>query len=195
MQTTSEQGEPKMYEQIRNIADRIRDLREIAGKSTGEAASEIGVPRELYEQYESGELEIPVSAMYEISLKNNVELTEILTGEAPTLSTWCYVRKGSGADVERVSKYKYQSLAHNFAHKKSEPFIVTVAPEDDSVPFHLNSHPGQEFNYVIEGTLKIIINGRELILSEGDSLYFDSASPHGMKAVGSEPAKFIAIIM
>ncbi|MDR1059925.1 MAG: cupin domain-containing protein [Clostridiales bacterium] len=184
-----------MLEQIRNIAARIRDLREIAGKSLDVAAREVGVASELYAKYESGELEIPVSIMYEISLKNNVELTEILTGEAPTLSTWCYVRKGAGADVERVSKYKYQSLAHNFARKKAEPFIVTVAPEGEDVPFHLNAHPGQEFNYVIEGTLKIIINGRELVLSEGDSLYFDSSSPHGMKAVGSEPAKFIAIIM
>ncbi|MDR1439413.1 MAG: cupin domain-containing protein [Clostridiales bacterium] len=184
-----------MLEQIKNIADRIRDLREIAGKSVGEAAGEIGVGEELYAKYESGELEIPVSVMYEISMKNNVELTEILTGEAPKLSTWCYVRKGAGADVERVSKYKYQSLAYNFARKKAEPFIVTVLPEDESVPYHLNSHPGQEFNYVIEGTLKIIINGRELTLGEGDSLYFDSSSPHGMKAAGSGPAKFIAIIM
>jgi quercetin dioxygenase-like cupin family protein len=184
-----------MFEQIRNIADRIRDLREIAGKSIEGAAKELGVPKDIYEKYESGEMEIPVSIMYEISLKNNIELTEILTGEAPTLNTWCFVRKGHGADVERISKYKYQSLAYNFAHKKSEPFIVTVAPDGDDVPYHLNCHPGQEFNYVIEGALKLIINGRELVLNEGDSLYFDSSSPHGMKAIGDKPAKFIAVIM
>jgi transcriptional regulator with XRE-family HTH domain len=184
-----------MLEQIRNIADRIRDLREIAGKSAEEAAKELELTAEIYEKYESGETEIPVSMMYEIANMYNVELTEILTGEAPTLSMWCYVRKGSGVDVERTSKYKYQSLAYNFAHKKSEPFIVTVAPEDEGIPVYLNVHPGQEFNYVVEGVLKIVINGRELVLNEGDSLYFDSASPHGMKAVGDKPAKFIAIIM
>jgi len=184
-----------MLEQIRNIADRIRDLREIAGKDVGSAARELGLTTELYQKYESGEIEIPVSIMYEISNVYNVELTEILTGEAPTLSTWCFVRKGGGVDVERTTKYKYQSLAYNFAHKKSEPFIVTVTPEDDDIPVHLNVHPGQEFNYVVEGVLKIVINNRELILNEGDSLYFDSSSPHGMKAVGDTPARFIAIIM
>jgi transcriptional regulator with XRE-family HTH domain len=184
-----------MHEQIANIAARIQDLREIAGKTQEEAAREIGVPPGEYAQYESGEVEVPVSVLYEISLKNNVELTEILTGDAPTLSTWCYVRKGRGADVERTNKYKYQSLAYNFAHKKAEPFIVTVTPESEDIPVYLNTHPGQEFNYVIEGVLKIIINGRELVLNEGDSLYFDSSAPHGMKAVGDSPARFIAIIM
>ena len=184
-----------MLEQIKNIADRIRDLREIAGKDVGNAARELGLTTELYQKYESGEIEIPVSIMYEISNMYNVELTEILTGEAPTLSTWCFVRKGGGVDVERTTKYKYQSLAYNFAHKKSEPFIVTVAPEGEDIPVHLNVHPGQEFNYVVEGVLKIVINNRELILNEGDSLYFDSSSPHGMKAVGDKPARFVAIIM
>jgi len=184
-----------MLEQIRNIADRIRVLREIAGKSEECAAQELGLTTEIYQKYENGEIEIPVSIMYEISNINNVELTEILTGDAPTLSTWCFVRRGGGVDVERTSKYKYQSLAYNFAHKKSEPFIVTVTPEDDSVPVYLNVHPGQEFNYVIEGVLKIVIKDRELVLNEGDSLYFDSSSPHGMKAVGDKPARFIAIIM
>jgi mannose-6-phosphate isomerase-like protein (cupin superfamily) len=184
-----------MLEQIKNIASRIRDLREIAGESVVNAAKALKVSEDLYQDYENAKIEIPVSMIYEISLRYNVEMTEILTGDAPTLSTWCYVRKGTGADVERTNKYKYQSLAYNFAHKKAEPFIVTVTPEDDDIPVHLNAHPGQEFNYVIEGVLKIVINGRELILNEGDSLYFDSTAPHGMKAIGDKPAKFIAIIM
>jgi len=58
-----------------------------------------------------------------------------------------------------------------------------------------NSHPGQEFNYVIEGVLKVIINGHEIILNEGDSLFFDSGAKHGMKAMNGKPAKFLAIIL
>jgi quercetin dioxygenase-like cupin family protein len=88
----------------------------------------------------------------------------------------------------------YQSLAHNFINKKSEPFMVTVEPEAGDVPIHLNNHPGQEFNYVMEGTLMIYIDGHQLILNEGDSLYFDSGCNHGMKAVGGKRAKFLAII-
>jgi quercetin dioxygenase-like cupin family protein len=96
--------------------------------------------------------------------------------------------------VERRKEYKYQNLAYNFVHKKAEPFLVTVEPDSDNSPIHFNSHPGQEFNYVLEGTLKIVINGHELILNEGDSLFFDSGANHGMKALNEKPAKFLAII-
>jgi len=39
------------------------------------------------------------------------------------------------------------------------------------------------------------IGGRELILDPGDSVYFDSSQPHGMKALNGEPARFLAIII
>jgi quercetin dioxygenase-like cupin family protein len=104
-------------------------------------------------------------------------------------------RKDKGASVERQKAYKYQSLAQHFIHKKAEPFLVTVEPGMEEAPVHLNSHPGQEFNYILEGTLLISIEGRELVLNEGDSLFFDSNAPHGMKALNGQVAKFLAIIL
>jgi transcriptional regulator with XRE-family HTH domain len=183
-----------MSEQIRQIAARIRVLREISGISFESLAKELNISTETYLEYESGNVDIPVSFLYEIANKFNVELTAILTGEGPRLHTYCLVRKGKGVSVERQKQYKYRSLAYNFAHKKAEPFLVTVDPESEEVPVHYNSHPGQEFNYVLEGMLKIIINGYELILNEGDSLYFDSSIKHGMKTMNDKPAKFLAVI-
>ncbi|MGE4282652.1 MAG: helix-turn-helix domain-containing protein [Clostridia bacterium] len=183
-----------MPEQIRQIAQRIKALREIAGSSIEELAREFNISKELYEQYESGNADIPVSFLYEIANKFNVELSAILTGDGPKLHTYALVRKDKGINVERREPYKYQSLAYNFAHKKAEPFMVTVEPLPDDAPFSMNTHPGQEFNYIIEGTLKIVINNHEVILNEGDSLYFDSNNKHGMKAINDKPAKFLAII-
>ncbi len=183
-----------MSEQIRQIATRIRDLREIAGLSAETLAKEFRIPVQTYRDYESGAIDIPVSFLYEIARKFSVDLTEILTGEAPRLREYCLVRKGKGVKVERRKQYKYQNLAHNFIHKKAAPFLVTVEPEPDGTPFHLNAHPGQEFNYVIEGTLKVSINKHELVLNEGDSLFFDSGFDHGMKALGGKAARFLAII-
>lgn len=183
-----------MSEQIRQIAARIKELREISGISLESLAREFEISVETYEQYESGNVDIPVSFLYMIANKFNVELTAILTGEGPRLRNYCLVRKGKGVSVERQKQYKYWSLAYNFAQKKAEPFIVSVEPEAEETPVHYNSHPGQEFNYVLEGTLKIIINGYELTLNEGDSLYFDSGIQHGMKALNGKPAKFLAVI-
>lgn len=184
-----------MSEQIKQIALRIKELREISGLSLETLASDLGIDKETYLAYENGRNDIPVSFLYEISNKFNVELTAILTGENPRLHTYSLVRKDKGISVERRKEYKYQSLAYNFIHKKAEPFLVNVNPESDNTPIHLNSHPGQEFNYLLEGRMKIVINGHEVILNEGDSLFFDSNSDHGMKALDGKPAKFIAIIL
>lgn len=183
-----------MSEQIKQIAVRIRDLREISGFSAEAVAKDLNITGETYLEYESGNADIPVSVLYELANKFKVELTAILTGEDPKLRTYALVRNGKGVSVERRKQYTYHSLAYNFAHKKAEPFLVTVDPEPAEVSLHLNSHPGHEFNYVLEGTLKIIINNHELILNEGDSLYFDSGYEHGMKALNDKPAKFLAII-
>ncbi|MCX7746837.1 MAG: XRE family transcriptional regulator [Clostridia bacterium] len=184
-----------MSEQIKQIATRIKELREISGASIESLSKEFNIPQETYKEYESGNVDIPVSFLYEVANKFNVQLTEILTGEAPKLHTYSLVRKDKGISVERRKQYNYQSLAYNFTHKKAEPFLVTVNPEPEDAPVHSNSHPGQEFNYVIEGTLKVIINSHEIILNEGDSLFFDSGANHAMKAVGGKAAKFLAIIL
>lgn len=184
-----------MSEQIKLIASRIKELRDISAISVKDLAAELQISEEVYLEYESGNTDIPVSFLYQIANRFNVELSAILTGDNPKLHTYQIVRKGKGANVERREHYKYQSLANNFIGKRAEPFIVSVAPEADSYPVHYNSHKGQEFNYVIEGTLKIIINGHELVLEEGDSIYFDSSANHGMKALNGKQAKFLAIIL
>jgi len=184
-----------MSEQIKLIATRIKDLREISEISIQTLASELQISEETYHSYESGDTDIPVSFLYQIANRFNVELAAILTGDGPKLHTYQLVRNGKGASVERREHYKYHNLANNFIGKRAEPFIVTVSTEPDSSPIHFNSHKGQEFNYIIEGTLKIIINGHELIMEEGDSVYFDSSSSHGMKALNGKQAKFLAIIL
>lgn len=184
-----------MSEEIKQVAARLRELREISGLSVEDLAREFNISEQTYLEYESGSADIPVSFLYEAAGKFKVELTAILTGEGPRLHTYALVRKGRGVSVERRKQYKYQSLAYNFANKKAEPFLVTVEPEPEEAPVHFNSHPGQEFNYLIEGSMKVFVDGHELILNEGDSLYFDSGISHGMKALGDKAAKFLAIIL
>ena len=184
-----------MSDQIKQIASRIKDLREIAGLSIETLAGEIGVSIETYQQYEGGGIDIPIGFLYELSDKFHVDLTAILTGEGPKLHTYCLVRKDKGVNVERRNPYKYRSLAYNFIDKKAEPFMVCVEPSADDEPIHFNTHPGQEFNYVLEGTMMIYIDGHQLILNEGDSIYFNSSYSHGMKALGGNKAKFLAIII
>lgn len=181
-------------EEIKQIAARIKELREIFDVELETLAKEFDIDPGLYESYESGTVDIPVGVLTQIAHRFDVELSSLLTGEEPKLRTYSLTRKGKGVTVERRKAYKYLSLAHNFIDKKAEPFLVTVEPSPEDSPMSLNSHPGQEFNYVLEGSLKIVIGGRELILEEGDSLYFDSTVDHGMKALNGKTARFLAII-
>jgi transcriptional regulator with XRE-family HTH domain len=184
-----------MEEKIKQIAERIKGLRDIVGLSIEDMARELKITPQLYQDYESGNIDIPVSALYVLAQHFHVELTALLTGEDPRLHSYSLTRRGKGVSVERRVDYKYQNLALNFIHKKAEPFLVTVDPDAAEAPIHLNSHPGQEFDYLLEGTLKVMLGKHELILNEGDSLFYDSNINHGMKALNDKTAKFLAIIL
>ncbi len=180
---------------MKHIAKRLAGLRDTFGTSAEELAKIIDIPIDTYRLYEGGKVDIPVGVLFRIAGFFKVELASILTGEDPKLRSYCLVRKGEGVSVERRTDYKYQSLAFNFVHKKAEPFLVTVEPATGERQIPENSHPGQEFDYCIEGSLEIKIDRHTVTLDEGDSIFFDSSRPHGMKALGGKRARFLAIIM
>ena len=172
-----------MQEQIKQVASRIRELREIFGASVEELARAFQVSEADYRQYESGTVDIPVGILYQLAQRFGVELTTLLTGEEPRLRTYALTRSGQGVSVDRRQQYGYQSLAYNFIHKRAEPFLVTVDPG----PEHFNSHPGQEFHHVLSGTLRVLLDQHELVLGPGDSLYFDSSVAHSLTALNDAP--------
>jgi Mannose-6-phosphate isomerase len=182
-----------MEEHIREIALRLKGLREVLEISVTEIASVCGINEGEYREMESGEHDIPIGILHRICHNYNVELSALLFGDEPRMSSYYLTRKGYGPSVERSQHYKYQSLAAGFASRKADPFIVTVEPNEE--PVHLNAHAGQEFDMVLEGTLLISIGGKELTLEEGDSIYFDAARPHGMKALNNVPVRFLAMIL
>lgn len=181
-----------MNEQIQLIAARIKELREIAGISPESFANELNTDKDLLLAYENGKSDIPVGFLYKVAHRFGLELSSLIRGDEPKLHIYSITRKGRGVNVDRRKQYKYESLASNFVHKKAEPFIVSVGPE---ASLESNNHPGQEFNYVLEGTLMIVVGGHELILNEGDSIYFDSGYQHAMKALNNKPARFLAVIV
>jgi transcriptional regulator with XRE-family HTH domain len=184
-----------MKEKIQFVAERIKELREISGVSAAALAQELGISQDLINQYESGTVDIPVGFLYKVAHKFGIELSALLTGENPRLHVYCVVRKDKGLSVERRKQYKYESLAANFINKKAEPFIVRIDPDTERMPVEFNSHPGQEFNYIIEGTMKIIIDTHEIVLNAGDSVYYDSRYNHAMKAMNQSPVKMLAVVL
>jgi quercetin dioxygenase-like cupin family protein/DNA-binding XRE family transcriptional regulator len=182
-----------MRENAKDIAQRIKGLREDMGVSATEMAAHIQVSPEQYAAYESAAEDIPASALSEIAVRLKVNLGLLLTGAAPTMSVFAVTRKDRGAAVDRRKGYKYENLAPSFKGATFEPFVVTLPQTPDDAPIPQNAHPGQEFDYMLEGRMLVKVLDNEVELNAGDSVIYDATKPHGMKAVGG-PAKFVAII-
>jgi len=183
-----------MDEQIKQIADRLCGLREVLEISPDEAALTCSISKEQYLKYESGEVDIPVSLLHRMAHQYKFDITTLITGEEPHMHSYCLTRKDKGIGVDRRKVYKYQALAGNYQNRKAEPFVVTVEPKED-MQVSFNSHPGQEFNFIIEGKMKFFLGTKQMTLEPGDSIYFDSGIAHGMLALDNQPAKFLAIIL
>jgi transcriptional regulator with XRE-family HTH domain len=180
-----------MQNSIDQVPGRIKELREIEEISSMDMAADIGVPPETYARYESGELDIPISVLYKIANRLGTDTTVLLTGEDPRMDTASVCRAGKGVEVERYPGYEFSSLAYNFKNRTMEPLLVRLDPT--RAPAAAVSHSGQEFNYVVEGVVKITVDKREYILETGDSIYFDARLPHSQSAV-EVPSQFITII-
>ena len=183
-----------MKEIVKEIAGRVKLLREIEELSVDALSKELGFNPEDYLSWESAEKDFPMGALIEIAQRFKVDLSELLTGAASKLKTFCVTRANEAPEVSRRPMYGYWNLAFNFHRKKAEPFLVEAAAETENKPISLNTHPGQEFNYVTEGRLLISISGHDIELNAGDCIYYDSAEPHGMKALDGKPARFLAIV-
>ena len=184
-----------MNEQIKQIAARLRGLRDVLELTEQEVADCCNLTVEEYKAMESGTQDISVSVLQMIARRYDITLDVLMFGEEPKMSSYFLTRAGKGVAVERSKAYKYEALASGFRDRKIDPFIVTVEPKDDDEPLHLNSHSGQEISYILEGRLLVNLAGKEIVLNPGDSLYFDSLQPHAMKALDGKPVRFLAAIM
>lgn len=179
---------------IQQIAERISGLRDALDLSLEEMAEQCGVPAHVLAEYESGEVDIPVSFLHEVSSAYGVEMTALMFGSEPKMHSYYITRAGHGVKVERTGAYSYQDLAAGFQHRIMAPFMVTVEPHDEEGPLALNTHEGQEFNYVVDGTVEITVAGKSNVLNPGDTIMFDATKPHGLRALGDKSAKLLAII-
>ncbi|MBP5274339.1 MAG: cupin domain-containing protein [Abditibacteriota bacterium] len=173
-----------MTRQNKEIAQRIMTLREDNGLSPEEMARKLDMATEDYVVLESGETDLPISLLETISQLFGIQFSILITGSEPKLRVYSVTRKGEGTHINRKSEYSYEALASNFQGKSMIPFEVTV-PVSGDVPVATNGHEGQEFDYVLQGSINIIIDDTVITLNEGDSIYFDSTHKHGMTAIGS----------
>ncbi len=188
----------KMVDQkIKEVAQRIRAVREDVGLSEEEMANRTNVSLEEYRALESGQRDFSFTFIYKCANACNVEITDIMEGESPKMTGYTVTRRGEGMPIARREGFAYYRLAPQFRDKIGEPFFVKVpyCEEALSKPLHMASHKGQELDIVIKGCLKMFIGDHSEILHEGDCIYYDSSTPHDEVAMGGEDCEIYAVVM
>ncbi len=171
---------------------RMQGLRDACDMTPAEMAAELSVDEATYLSWEETGQDVPISALYHMAHSFGVDFTELLTGTAAKLDTYHLVRRGEGKELDRYPGYHYHDMAWRFHNKIMQPLLVVLDPVD--APAELVTHHGQEFNFVIEGTVIITIGNEELELGPWDSVYFNPEIPHGQRCGSDIPAKFITVI-
>ena len=182
-----------MNNQIKDIGMRLRFMREDCDYSVKEMAEKLNVSEKDYTAFENGEKDFSFSFIYNAAEALGIDVLHLISGDSPTLSMCCMVKKGNGYSVKRAHEYDYKHLAYTFRDRKAEPYLVTITP--DEKPPVMHGHEGQEFNYVLSGKMKLYIGDISYELSKGDSIYFDGSIPHAEVAMGEKPTEFIAVVV
>ena len=182
---------------ITEVALRIREMREVVGLTQEQMAEKTEVSVEIYKSYENGNTDLPFSFIHKCSLAFGIGLSDLLEGKSARLTSYTVTRKGEGQQTAKEDGISIQNMAPKFLNKIGEPYWVKYEydPAQQNKPIHLATHSGQEFDLVISGKLKVQVGNHTEILSEGDSIYYNSATPHGMIAVDGQDCVFCAVVL
>ena len=179
------------------VAQRIREMRIIENITEADMAAKTEVTLEQYLQYEAGMLDFPFTFLHKCALAFGVDMTDLLEGQSAHLSSYTVTRKGEGHATAKENGIEIRNLAPMFRRKLSEPYYVRYAydPELQDKPIHQTTHSGQEFDFILSGRLKVQVGEHVEYLSEGDSIYYNSSTPHGMIAVDGQDCLFLAVVL
>ncbi len=182
---------------LTEVAERIKELRDIYGYSEVEMAEKTEVSVKEYSDYENGTEDMPFTFIHKCALAFGVELTDLLEGQSAKLTTYSVTRRGKGQTTANEEGILIQNLAPKFKNKLANPYWVKYEyrSELQTQPIEVTTHSGQEFDLVIKGALKVQVGEHIEILHEGDSIFYNSSMPHGMIAVDGGDCLFLAMVM
>jgi quercetin dioxygenase-like cupin family protein/DNA-binding XRE family transcriptional regulator len=177
-------------------AAKLRAARESLGFSIKELATRVGVSPEILEEVEAGKSILPLGQLIKLSKALSLKMSDVISeGDKPFTIVRAGERKGFkrfGKSKEEHRGYEYESLASGKRDRLMEPFIVTLSPSDAIEP---SAHDGQEFIYVLEGEMDVLVGQTKDILGPGDAIYYDSSDIHLVKAHGNQPARILAVMI
>lgn len=179
------------------VGKRVRQIREQKGLSLTDLAQRTGLLEEFLAEIEAETASPPLGVLVKLGKALGMKMgTFIASGED---RPYTVVRARERQAISRLSSqrgtaygYSYQTLAPNKKNRSMEPFIVTLDPAAQDVP--PSAHEGEEFIFVLEGSLEALVGDAAELLVPGDSIYYDSSEPHLLRPHGDGPTRILAVI-
>lgn len=174
---------------------RIRAAREERGFTLVELSAKTGIDTDVLAKVEAEETMLPLGQLIKLSKALSMTMTEVI---APGDKPFTIVRASDRRRFARFGEarearhgYEYEALAAGKRGRKMEPFIVRLLPASADQP---SSHDGQEFIFVLDGEMEVLVEDTRDVLKPGDSIYYDSTSTHLVRAHGDKPATILAVL-
>ncbi|MBO5870123.1 MAG: AMP-binding protein, partial [Clostridia bacterium] len=185
-----------MEQQSKAIAKRLKWAREGLDIPASAMAEACGIGEAEYIRMEQGEDDFSFSFLFKCAKLLGMDISELVSGSDPKLDFYNLTRAGGGMPIKREKGFDYRHVAPLLKNRMSEPFIVTAKYDEEleNKPITLATHKGQEFNLILTGNLKVQLGDHTYIMNPGDTVYYDSAHPHGMIAVGGTDCTFLAVV-
>jgi len=181
-----------------NIGGKIRELRKGKAMTLQDLSAATGLSKPLLSQIENEIVIPPISTLLKISRALDKDIAFFFQ-EPDDDRTIAIVRSSERErfDTRRPGGgdggYSYESLAYKKAKKNMEPFLVEFKRRDQKgMSFY--SHEGEEFTFVLEGSLEFQTRDEVHQLKSGDSLYFESDIPHAYRTLGPKNAKAVVVV-
>jgi transcriptional regulator with XRE-family HTH domain len=183
------------------IGNKVQSIRESKTLSIEEVAERSGLSAEQIRRIE-GNLDIPsLAPLIKIARVLGVRLGTFLDdqkelGPVVTRKKECSdknsIRFTNEANVTR-KHMEYFSLSQDKSGRHMEPFLIDIAASE-GLEYHLSTHEGEEFIYVLSGTVEISYGKDVYLLEEGDSIYYDSIVAHNVHAADENAAKILGVV-
>ena len=184
-----------MDTQFADVGRRLRELRTILEISEQEMAIITGVSEQDYRDHEEGKVDFSFTFLLRCAERFGVDISQLVTGHTPKLSSYHLNRANEGMPIRRQGGFEYLYLASLLKNRGVLPFLVKAPPQPEDTPITLQTHAGEEFDYILKGTLKVQFGDKVEIMHPGDSVLYNSAQPHGELAIGYEPCEFLAVVI
>ncbi len=184
-------------QKLKEMASRIREMREIIGYTEEQMAKATGTTVDDYKRVEAGEVDPSFNFLHQCAITFGVDINALLEGHSAHLSGYEVTRAGQGPVTAAEPYMTIRNQAAMFKDRLGTPYWVTYKYDARLLeqPIATTTHAGHEFDIVLKGSMRVRVGDHIETLQEGDSIYYRSSTPHGMVADTPKGVTFLAMVM